>query len=97
VIVNFADRGTEDIFNGINSAKARRKCPSTIWSVAQRKLDLLDAAAELNDLASPPGNMLEPLDRNRKGQHGIRINDQYRICFAWISVGPKDVEITDYH
>jgi proteic killer suppression protein len=97
MIVSFADRGTEDIFNGKNTPSARKKCPNQIWSVAFRKLDQLDSAVELVDLATPPGNHLEALAGDRKGQHSIRINDQYRICFIWTQSGPSDVEITDYH
>jgi toxin HigB-1 len=64
---------------------------------AARKLDMLNAAATLNDLRSPPGNRLEALAGDRAGQHSIRINDQYRICFEWTDQGPANVEITDYH
>ena len=97
MIVNFADRGTEDIFNGKNTQAARRKCPGQIWKAAQRKLDQVDSATELNDLAILPGNRLEALSGNREGCHSIRINNQYRICFSWIGSGPVDVEICDYH
>ena len=97
MIVSFADPGTEDIFNGKNSAAARKKCPNQIWKVAYRKLDQLDSAVELVDLATPPGNRLEALSGDRKGQHSIRINNQYRICFIWTQSGPVDVVITDYH
>jgi len=58
---------------------------------------MLDAAAELRDLASPPGNRLEALAGRRKGQHSIRINDQWRVCFRWTATGPENVEIVDYH
>lgn len=68
-----------------------------IEAVARRKLGQLDAAFLLQDLASPPGNRLEALDRDRKGQHSIRVNDQWRICFVWTPHGPTDVEIVDYH
>jgi proteic killer suppression protein len=68
-----------------------------IEAVARRKLDQLDAAGELRDMASPPGNRLEALSGNRKGQHSIRINDQFRVCFVWTPQGPKDLEIVDYH
>jgi proteic killer suppression protein len=68
-----------------------------IEAVARRKLDQLDAASELRDLTSPPGNRLEALSGNRKGQHSIRVNDQFRVCFVWTPQGPKDVEIVDYH
>jgi len=97
MIVSFADQGTEDVFNGKNSSSAGKKSPNQIWNVAFRKLDQLDSAVELADLATPPGNRLEGLSGNRKGQHSIRINDQYRICFIWTQPGPADVEITDYH
>ncbi|MEK7436528.1 MAG: type II toxin-antitoxin system RelE/ParE family toxin [Pseudomonadota bacterium] len=68
-----------------------------IESVAQRKLQMLDDAVELRDLKSPPGNRLEALIGNRAGQHSIRINDQWRVCFTWTKAGPEGVEITDYH
>jgi len=72
-------------------------CPKIIWKIAFRKLDQLDSVLSLEELCVPPGNRLEPLSRDRKGQHSIRINDQYRICFKWTEAGPMDVEITDYH
>jgi proteic killer suppression protein len=97
VILSFADQGTEDIFNGVNSASARRVCPRAIWKVAFRKLDQLDSATKLLDLRVPPGNRLEALSGDREGQHSIRINDQYRICFFWKEAGPEAVEIADYH
>ena len=68
-----------------------------IETVARRKLDQLDAADELRDMASPPGNRMEALSGDRKGQHSIRVNDQWRVCFVWTKQGPKDVEIVDYH
>ena len=64
---------------------------------AKRKLDMLDSAVRLNDLRSPPGNRLEALAGNRKGQHSIRINAQWRLCFVWTEEGPTEVEIVDYH
>jgi len=70
---------------------------SSILAIALRKLDQLDAATVLGDLASPPGNRLEPLKGSRKGQHSIRINDQWRICFVWAADGAHSVEIVDYH
>jgi proteic killer suppression protein len=97
MIVNFSDRGTEDLFNGKNTSAARKKCPNQVWKVAQRKLDQIDSVTELGDLSIPPGNHLESLSGNLEGQHSIRINDQYRICFIWTRSGPMDVEITDYH
>lgn len=97
MIRSFADRGTKDIFDGYNTRYARSSCPREIWGVARRKLHVLHYAAELSDLAGPPGNRLEALKGDRAGQHSIRINDQYRVCFRWTSDGPEAVEITDYH
>ncbi|MES1156797.1 MAG: type II toxin-antitoxin system RelE/ParE family toxin [Alphaproteobacteria bacterium] len=65
--------------------------------IALRKLDMLDAAEALSDLFAPPGNRLEALLGDRKGQHSIRINDQFRVCFKWTAQGPENVEIVDYH
>jgi proteic killer suppression protein len=97
VIQSFRNVGTEDIFNGKNTKAARKICPQSLWKVAVRKLDLLDSVESLDELSIPPGNRLEALAGNRRGQHSIRINDQYRICFIWTDVGPDDVEIVDYH
>ena len=74
-----------------------RICPKSLWNIAIRKLDQLDSVLSLGELRVPPGNRLEALSKNRKGQHSIRINDPYRICFKWTETGPADVEITDYH
>lgn len=87
----------EDIFNGNNTQAARKVCPASIPKVATLKLDQLNAATSLNDLCIPLNNRLEALAGDRKGQHSIRINDQYRICFIWNSVGANQVEIVDYH
>jgi proteic killer suppression protein len=97
VIRSFRNAGTEDVFNGADTKAARRTCAPSIWRVAQRKLDSLDSAEALVDLRIPPGNRLEPLKGDRFGQHSIRINDQYRVCFVWTDAGPTDVEIVDYH
>ncbi len=97
MILTFADQGTEDLFNGMNSASARRVCPRAIWKVAFRKLDQLDSATEIIDLRVPAGNRLEALFGDREGQHSIRINDQYRICFHWTQAGPEEFQIVDYH
>lgn len=97
MIASFADRATEDIFDGTNSSHARKCLPRDLWRIAARKLDQLDSATELSDLRVPPGNRLEPLTADRSGQHSIRINDQYRICFVWKDTGPESVEIVDYH
>ena len=97
MIRSFTDRGTEDLFNRRDSGRARRTCPRAVWPVAQRKLDLLNAAVSLVSLRLPPGNNLEALTGDRQGQHSIRINDQFRLCFVWIADGPEAVEIADYH
>ena len=97
MIVSFRGRGTEDIFNGENTDAARRSCPETIWRVARRKLDQINQAVRLADLAAPPANRLESLRGDRRGQQSIRINDQYRVCFRWTAQGAEAVEITDYH
>ena len=83
MIQSFKNKGTEDIFNGQNSKEARKICPRSLWKIAVRKLDQLDSVQVLNELKVPPGNMLEMLTGNRKSEHSIRINDQYRICFIW--------------
>jgi toxin HigB-1 len=93
VIQSFADETTERVWN-------REKAPRLgmdIQRAAQKKLRQLNAADNINDLRIPPGNRLEKLAGNLAGQHSIRINDQYRICFVWTKQGPADVEITDYH
>ena len=93
----FKAAGVEDIFNGKNTAAARKICPEKLWKIVSRKLDQLDSIGSLQDLRIPPGNHLEALSGNRKGQYSIRVNDQYRICFIWTEQGPDKVEIVDYH
>ena len=93
----FKNAGTEDIFNGENTKEARKICPTSIWKIVARKLDLIDSVTSLSELRIPPGNKLEALSGERKGQHSIRINDQFRICFVWTDLGPDQVEIVDYH
>ncbi|MGJ4900925.1 type II toxin-antitoxin system RelE/ParE family toxin [Bradyrhizobium sp. HKCCYLS2058] len=93
MIQSFADRETELIWSGRRS----RRLPSDIQDVALRKLRLLNQARVLDDLRMPPGNRLEALKADRVGQHSIRINDQWRICFVWDDRGPAHVEIVDYH
>jgi proteic killer suppression protein len=97
MILSFLNQGTEDVFNGKNTKQARKVCPASISRVAARKLDQIDAATILNDLRAPPNNRLESLLGDRLGQHSIRINDQYRICFVWSDAGASQVEIVDYH
>lgn len=97
MIVSFKDEGTEAVFDGRDTKKARKSCPQNLWRVARRKLDQINQAAELDDLQVPPGNRLEELKGDRKGQHSIRINEQYRVCFTWTERGAEGVEIVDYH
>ena len=97
MIKSFFDRGTGDIFNRIVSKEVRATCPKGIWRVAQRKLDQLNAVVSLDSLRISPGNKLEALKGDRRGQYSIRINDQFRVCFVWTPDGPERVEITDYH
>lgn len=93
MIRSFADAETELIWSGRRS----RRLPGDIQAAALRKLRLLNQAQVLQDLRVPPGNRLEALRGNRSGQHSIRVNDQWRLCFAWQEGGPSDVEIIDYH
>ncbi len=93
MIKSFRDRDTERVFL---REKSRRWAPN-VQRVAQRKLLILDAAESLAELRVPPGNRLEKLSRDRRGQYSIRINDQWRICFRWSEGDAFEVEITDYH
>ena len=93
MIKSFRDRETEKIWNQETS----RKLPENIQQVALRKLFMLSRSKVLEDLKVPPGNKLEKLKRDREGQHSIRINDQWRICFEWIDGESYNVEIVDYH
>jgi len=97
MIQSFRDEGTRDVFDRARSKRAAKTCPPDLWSVAQRKLDQLNQAERLDDLRAPPRNRLEALKGDRKGQHSIRINDQFRVCFRWKAGGPEDVEIVNYH
>lgn len=96
MIQSFGDRATEDLFHGVNSARARR-FPSNIVETALMKIDILNAATSLNDLRSPPGNRLEALRDDLAGLHSIRINSQWRITFRWSGSNCNDVKIVDYH
>ena len=92
MIQSFRCKDTQALFEG--------RCPrrlKAIQAAAERKLAQLDAARTLDFLRSPPGNHLHPLHGDRAGQHSIRINDQFRVCFVWTDAGPADVEIVDYH
>ncbi|MDR4483171.1 MAG: type II toxin-antitoxin system RelE/ParE family toxin [Nitrospirales bacterium] len=92
MIKSFKDKNTEAFFGGKTVKQF-----SGFKKAAERKLTMLDSAAELRDLLAPPANRLEKLKGDRAGQHSIRINDQWRICFIWKDDGPYEVEITDYH
>jgi len=92
MIRSFRDGSTERLWNGETVKRF-----TGIRKAALRKLDMLHAAVLLGDLRSPPGNRLEELKGDRKGQHSIRINGQFRVCFVWTEKGPTQVEIADYH
>ena len=93
MIRSFANAETERLWNG----DSVRRLPADLRRRALTKLQLINAAVELEFLRLPPGNRLEPLVGNRKGQHSIRINDQWRICFVWTGSDAEEVEIVDYH
>ena len=96
MIQAFKYQATEDLFNGVATKAALKLIPRNLWNIVSRKLDQLDSVTSLNEFRVPPGNRLEALRKNRNGQHSIRINDQYRVCFKWTESGPEDVEVTDY-
>jgi proteic killer suppression protein len=93
LIRRFKDKVTEAVFNG----QCPKGFPVQLFAVARRKLEAVNAAERLSDLRVPPANRLEALAGDRRGQHSIRINDQWRVCFRWTPDGPVDVEIVDYH
>jgi toxin HigB-1 len=93
VIKSFADERTAAVFEGIEV----RRLPREIQNAARRKLKMIDAATRIDELRVPPGNRLEALKDDRKGQWSIRVNDQWRICFRWRESAAWDVEIVDYH
>lgn len=99
LIISFADRETEDIYNGLNSKKARNRLPISLLAKAQMKLDMIKRAKNLTDLKVPPNNKLEKLEKDLAGKFSIRINDQYRIIFKWEAEkgGASEVKILDYH
>ena len=94
MIKNFKDRWAQAIFEGGHPGKG---FPANLIRPARRKLIMLAEARTLNDMRSPPSNRLEALKRDRAGQHSIRINDQWRVCFVWTGADAEDVEIVDYH
>lgn len=93
MIRSYKDKTTAAVAAG----KSPKGFPADLVKAARRKLFVLDNAVVLDDLKSPPGNRLHPLLKDRAGQHAIRVNDQFRLCFRWTDAGPEDVEITDYH
>lgn len=93
MIQSFADEQTRRVW----AREHVRRLGTDLQRAAQKKLRLLNAADAINDLRIPPGNRLEKLSGDREGQHSIRINEQYRICFVWTQAGPADVQIVDYH
>jgi proteic killer suppression protein len=93
MIKSFADSETEKVFN----RRFSKKLPGDIQGIALRKLRMLNNAHAINDLRSPPANRPEKLSKDREGQHSIRSNDQWRVCFVWDDGDAHDVEITDYH
>lgn len=97
MIDSFGDRETEDIFDGNYSKKAIKRLHPILWNVAQRKLHMVNAAKNLEDLRIPPSNYLEGLSGDMKGKYSIRINNQYRIVFRWLGENASDVKIIDYH
>jgi proteic killer suppression protein len=97
VIRSFANAATEDLFDGVDSRRARRVCPVHLWPAVRRKLTQLNRVGELRELAVPPGNRLERLHADRAGRHSIRVNEQYRLCFRWENGHADEVEVIDYH
>jgi toxin HigB-1 len=96
MIISFKNKLAEHLMHG-TSSKETRRFPANLHRIGIRKLTQLDVATQLDTLRVPPGNRLEALKGDREGQHSIRINDQWRVCFCWCVEGPIDVEITDYH
>lgn len=93
MILSFKDKRTEAVARG----RSPKGFQADLFSVSRRKLFMLNHAVTLDDLRSPPANRLEALRGDREGQHSIRINDQFRLCFRWVDGNAEDVEITDYH
>lgn len=96
MIVSFGDTATADLYHGRSTRRVRR-FPANIIKIALRKLDVLNAAHQLIDLRSPPGNRLEALKGDLQGFYSIRVNDQWRIIFRWVDGGAADVSLVDYH
>ena len=96
MIQSFGNSATKALFHGTSASKSRR-IPADVPRATLRKLDMLDAARDLKDLRSPPGNRLEALKGRLRGAHSIRVNEQWRITFIWAEAGPGDVSLVDYH
>jgi len=96
MIVSFGDNATEDLFHGKATARVRR-FPADVVGTVLRKLDIINAARDLKDLQSPPGNRLEALKGDLKSFHSIRVNEQWRVVFRWQGGDAHDVRLTDYH
>ena len=96
MIQEFKSQAAADVFNGLSTKEARR-IPQTIWTVARRKMDMVNAAHELSDLRVPPANRLEALKGDWRGYYSIRVNDQFRIVFRWTDSNAHEVDIVDYH
>lgn len=96
MIQSFGDKTSEDIWNGENTTAAR-KIPQRLWDAAARKLDMINAAVNLEALKVPPGNRLEKLRGSLHGYYSMRVNDQYRITFRWNNGIANNIRIADYH
>jgi proteic killer suppression protein len=97
MITGFANHGTRDIYDGADTKAARKTLPKGLWTVGRRKLDMLDAAQNVSDLKVPPNNHLEKLKKEYAGKFSIRINDQWRVVFAFQNGNASEVLIVDYH
>jgi proteic killer suppression protein len=95
--VKFRNAATEDLYNGKSTKASRTLVPPALVSIARRKVVRIATAATLEGLRFPPGNQLEALKGDRAGQHSIRINEKYRICFLWVKSEAEEIEVTDYH
>lgn len=93
----FKDDGTEDVYRGRSSKKAKRVCPERLWGKAQIRMDALIEVTSLHELRKFPGFGLKELTQDRTGQHRILLDDRYRICFVWTDKGARSIEITNYH
>ncbi|MGH9894876.1 MAG: type II toxin-antitoxin system RelE/ParE family toxin [bacterium] len=96
-IKSFADKGTEDVFDGVASKAARKVCPQQLWNRARKRLDDINEVRHYSDLRTPRSNKLHPLKGDREGQWAIAVSDQYRICFRWEGTDAFDVEITAHY